>query len=120
MDYCNAGHNPAILVERDGRVRHLPACGTVLGILPELGYETRSTELAPGELIAIYSDGVTEVTSQGTDEEFGEERLAALLAAHRGRSAEEIVSTVTGALAEWMAGTGAVDDMTLVVARRTA
>jgi serine phosphatase RsbU (regulator of sigma subunit)/pSer/pThr/pTyr-binding forkhead associated (FHA) protein len=119
VEYCNAGHNPALLVRSSGRVEMLEAVGTVLGILPELGYEARTAELGPGELIAIYSDGVTEAT--GLDgEEFGLERLADLLASKRSERASDIAEAVLDGLRSWCASEVAEDDVTLVVVRRTA
>jgi serine phosphatase RsbU (regulator of sigma subunit) len=116
-EYCNAGHNPALLVRESGQVDSLEALGTVLGILPDLGYEERRARLDPGDLIAIYSDGVTEATSR-SGEEFGPERLADLIREHRSSSAGEIVNAVTRALRDWCRSDVAEDDVTLVVARR--
>ena len=117
--YCNAGHNPALVVRASGEVQTLAAMGTVLGILPELGYEQESDRLEPGDLIAVYSDGVTEaIDLEG--EEFGQDRLAELLVAKRDETAETIVEAVNQALDEWTSSAPAGDDVTLVVARRLA
>jgi serine phosphatase RsbU (regulator of sigma subunit) len=115
--YCSAGHNPALLVRASGEVERLAAVGTVLGILPDLGYDEETVVLAPGDLIAVYSDGVTEALRDG--EEFGEDRLAELLRDRRSASAAEIVEAVTAALDEWIAHAPPADDVTVVVARRT-
>jgi serine phosphatase RsbU (regulator of sigma subunit) len=117
--YCNAGHNPALLVRASGEVLPLAAMGTVLGILPDLGYQEQRFRLEPGDLIAIYSDGVTEATN-GEDEEFGAERLAELLIARRDETADDIVHAVNDALSDWTGGGPPEDDITLVVARRVA
>ena len=66
---------------------------------------------------AIYSDGVTEATNANQDE-FGDERFAEVLKAHRQKSATEIVGAVNQALTDFVAGSPAADDITLVVARR--
>jgi serine phosphatase RsbU (regulator of sigma subunit) len=116
--YCNAGHNPALLVRASGKVETLEPLGTVLGIMPDLGYEERRERLEPGDLLAIYSDGVTEATDEN-GEEFGQERLAALLVEKRDRTASEIVEAVNQAMSEWCPTEVAEDDVTLLVARRT-
>jgi serine phosphatase RsbU (regulator of sigma subunit) len=116
--YCNAGHNPAIVVRANGESEELRACGTVLGILPELGYVNQFAQLDKGDLIAIYSDGVTEATSEN-DEEFGQERLTKLLVSLRDKPAENVVADTIEAVSEWCSSGVADDDITLVVARRT-
>jgi serine phosphatase RsbU (regulator of sigma subunit) len=118
MDYCNAGHNPPLIVRGDGSVERLKAEGTVLGILPQLGYEARRTPFEPGDLFAVYSDGVTEAES-GAGEEYGENRLAELLVRKRGESSQTVLLAVNEALAEWTDEAPAGDDITMVVVRRT-
>lgn len=115
--YCNAGHNPAFIVRASGRIDPLTSMGTVLGILPELGYVEKEESLQPGDLIAIYSDGVTEAMN-AEEEEFGEERLGRTLVENRERPAAEIVCAVNEALTEWTGEGSPDDDVTLVVARR--
>jgi len=118
MSFCNAGHNPAILVRADGSHDLLQRSGTVLGILPELGYEDTNLTLAAGDMVVMYSDGVTEAVKLGTEEEFGEDRLRDLVVEHRSRSAEEIIQTVNNTLDEWTQGAPPDDDITLLVARK--
>jgi serine phosphatase RsbU (regulator of sigma subunit) len=116
--YCNAGHNPPLLVRADGSVERLAVCGTVLGILPEIGYSERRTSLEPGDALVVYSDGVTEATSPD-DEEFGDGRLAELLCTLRTKPAADIVVDVERAVSAWTHGAPPTDDLTLVVVRRT-
>jgi serine phosphatase RsbU (regulator of sigma subunit) len=113
---CNAGHNPSFLVRRTGEVERLAAVGTVLGIMPELGYEQESHAFGPGDVLAVYSDGVTE--AEGPENgEFGEDRLADLIAQLRERPAAEIVETVVREVDRWTAGNPPADDLTVLVAR---
>jgi serine phosphatase RsbU (regulator of sigma subunit)/pSer/pThr/pTyr-binding forkhead associated (FHA) protein len=116
--YTNAGHNPPLLVRATGEVERLEAMGTVLGILPEIGYEEQYCEMRPGDLLAVYSDGVTEAEhpEQG---EFGEERLAEMLAQRRDAPAVEIVADVIDAVADWSEAAPPADDITLVITRLT-
>jgi sigma-B regulation protein RsbU (phosphoserine phosphatase) len=115
--YCNAGHNPPVLVRTDGSVEYLGDGGTVLGILPSASYCEYRASLNPGDVLAIYSDGVTEATNADHDE-FGDERFAEVLKANRHASAAGIVDAVNQALTAFAAGSPAADDITLVVARR--
>ena len=117
LAYCNAGHNPPVIVRANGAVEYLDGGGTVLGILSIANYSEYRAKLELGDALAIYSDGVTEATN-AKDEEFGDERFAEVLAANRQRSAAEIVAAVTQALTEFAAGSPPADDITLVVARR--
>ena len=117
LAYCSAGHNPPVLVRSNGAVEYLDGGGPVLGILPVASYAEYRAKLEPGDVLAIYSDGVTEATN-AKEEEFGDERFAELLKATRGNSAAEIVDAVNQALTAFAAGSPAADDITLVVARR--
>jgi serine phosphatase RsbU (regulator of sigma subunit) len=117
LDYSNAGHNPPLLIRKSGEQEPLEAMGTVLGVIPEIGYEEKREEFRPGDMLVIYSDGVTEAESPA-GEEFGEQRLADMLVANREKPAAEIVEHVIQAVAEWIAGAPPADDVTLLVARR--
>jgi serine phosphatase RsbU (regulator of sigma subunit) len=118
LTYCNAGHNPPLLVRAGGGVTRLEGGGPVLGIFPALVFERRSCRLEPDDLLLLYSDGVTEAWNpQGED--FGEERLATLVTECRAEPAGTILRRVHAAVEEWVAGMPAADDITLVVARRT-
>lgn len=117
--FCNAGHNPALLVRASGKVETLAAPGCVLGILPEFRYEQHEARLEPGDLLAVYSDGVTE-TADAQDEEFGESRLAQVLEARRHTPSVEVIEAVNAALLSFGGPGPAADDVTLVVARRLA
>jgi len=116
LTYCNAGHNPPLVIRASGETEKLKAKGTVLGILPEIGYEEQSLIFDPGDMITIYSDGVTEAV--GTNgEEFGEERLEELLVANRDKGAVAIIDAVLEHLDEFTASAPFEDDVTLLVAR---
>lgn len=117
MSYCNAGHNPPLLVRSSGQIEWLDGGGPVLGILPEIPYEERQIQLEPGEVVVLFSDGVTEAAnSEG--EEFGENRLAELACQVRHQPAEAILENLRKAVQDWIAG-AADDDITLVVLRKT-
>jgi sigma-B regulation protein RsbU (phosphoserine phosphatase) len=118
LAFCNAGHNPPVIVRANGAVENLEGGGPPLGILSVVNYTEYRAKLETGDVLAIYSDGVTEATN-AKDEEFGDDdRFAAVLKANRRKSASEIVAAVNQALTEFAAGSPQADDITLMVARR--
>ncbi|MCZ6726290.1 MAG: SpoIIE family protein phosphatase [Acidobacteria bacterium] len=117
--YTNAGHNPGLLVRSAGAVVRLDACGPPLGLLPEPDYTRRETKLEPGDLLVLYTDGITE--AEGPDEEeFGVERLSSLCAELRRAPLPEVAEAVSSALDEFVRGVPFADDRTLVLLRRQA
>jgi len=117
LRFANAGHNPPIIVRASGETQMLEGGGPVLGILPFATYAEQREHLGAGDLLVLYSDGVTEANNANYDE-FGEERFIEALKEHRGESAAEIVAAVMKAVGEFAAGAPQADDITLVVAKR--
>lgn len=116
--YANAGHNPPLIVRADSdAVDKLPGGGPVLGIIPAITYQQLRAKLNPGDVLAIYSDGVTEAASP-QDEEFETEHLGEAIRANMAQPASAILGEVLEALAKWTHGAPATDDITLIVARR--
>lgn len=118
LTYCNAGHNRPLIIRADGTEESVPGAGPVVGILPYVEYPEFQMHLGEGDVLVIYSDGVTEAASPaGVD--FGTEGLAAVVTAHRHEPAAAIVSAVNKAVAAHTGGAPPSDDITLIVARRT-
>jgi sigma-B regulation protein RsbU (phosphoserine phosphatase) len=117
LAYANAGHNPPVLMRASGEAKMIEGGGPVLGLLPMAPYRELRTRLEPGDILALYSDGVTEANNT-SDEEFGEERLIETLRQNRTEPAETIVQAVRTALAAFTAGAPQADDITLVIAKR--
>jgi sigma-B regulation protein RsbU (phosphoserine phosphatase) len=115
--YVNAGHNPPLVVRASGGVEMLKGGGIILGILPIAKYQESRVTLTPGDVLVLFSDGVTEAADP-RDQEFGEERLANLVMSLRDRCAAEIVEEVHQAVVAYSEGAPAADDITVVVARR--
>ena len=116
--YTNAGHNPPVVVRADGEFETLTGGGgVILGILPMATYQEARTTLNPGDILVLFSDGVTEAADP-TDDEYGEERLGALVARMKDRPAEEIVEAIHSTVAAFTQGAPAADDITVVVVRR--
>ncbi len=117
LSYANAGHNPPILVRADGTAEMLEGGGPVLGILATAPYSEMNANLNSGDMLVLYSDGVTEANNPAFDE-FDEERFIDVLKHHRDQPAAAIVDAVTKALTEFCAGAPQADDITLAVAKR--
>jgi sigma-B regulation protein RsbU (phosphoserine phosphatase) len=118
LTYANAGHPPPLLL-REGEPRKLAATGTVVGALPIACYEEQRVELQDGDLLVAYTDGVTE-PENAYGEMFGEERLIEVLLKYRNADAGEIVSRAMEAVVHWTGSSELQDDMTMLIARRTA
>lgn len=117
LAYLNAGHNPGLLVRCDGTVEQLPSAGLPLGLLPQGTYGAVTLDLACEDLVCIYSDGITECESPA-EEEFGLERLIALLAEHREAPLAELIQRIDEAVTEFAQGQPQGDDQTVVLLRR--
>jgi serine phosphatase RsbU (regulator of sigma subunit) len=117
VSYVNAGHNPPLLVRADGSVDTLAEGGMVLGFFDPTEYGEGEARLGPGDMLAVFSDGVTETWSAEGDE-YGERRLADLLVRERHRSASELQTAILHDLDAFSRGTKATDDRTLIVVKR--
>jgi len=112
--YCNAGHNPPLLLRNDGRLEELATGGMLLGAFPESRYEEGHVQLAPGDCLLFYTDGLTEAT--GTDgRELGQEKLRQLLPEIAGISASEIVLKLIAWASLYLGAGPPDDDITLLV-----
>ena len=117
LKYSNAGHNYPLLLRANGSVELLSGGGIVLGLFPTASYELRETSLAPGDMLALYSDGVTEACSPGGDE-FGEESLAKFLRERESESCSHLVSALVDHLRGWHGSSAFTDDFTIVLVKR--
>jgi sigma-B regulation protein RsbU (phosphoserine phosphatase) len=115
--YTNAGHNPPLVVRAAGGFDTLAGGGMILGILPKASYSDSKAKLESGDILILFSDGVTEASDPSGDE-FGEARLAELVTRLRERSAAEIVEAINSAVAAFTEGAPAADDITVVAVRR--
>ncbi|HEY1251042.1 MAG TPA: PP2C family protein-serine/threonine phosphatase [Thermoanaerobaculia bacterium] len=118
LNYVNAGHNAPLLMRKAGAVDRLAAGGRPLGVFPDSEYRMDSVSLAAGDVLVVYTDGVTEAPD-AEEREFGEERLLESVRANEDRPVDEICRGVLKAVDAYQAGLPQQDDMTLVVARVT-
>ncbi len=119
--YANAGHNPPFVIRpaQDGRppeLLRLGATGMVVGIFPEEVYEQRELPLLPGDLVVIYTDGLTEAQAQD-GEQFGEGRLADLATACSHLSVEEASARILSEIDAFVGDAPQQDDITLIVGK---
>jgi sigma-B regulation protein RsbU (phosphoserine phosphatase) len=117
LAYLNAGHNPGLVLHQSGEVEELGSGGLPIGILPGSRYQLKSVTLSPGDLVCLYSDGITECAAP-SDEEFGTARLVVLLRELRDRPLQEIVDALDRATTAFAAGQPQLDDQTVVLLRR--
>ncbi|HDZ26646.1 hypothetical protein LCGC14_0418370 [marine sediment metagenome] len=118
----NAGHNPPLLFRADGKIKRLEAGGLVLGFLPDQNYSHQTVKIKQGEVIVLFTDGITEAAgpSSGKISEnlFGEERLIEVIRASLTKSAVEIQAAILQAISDHTADTPQFDDITLVIIKR--
>jgi serine phosphatase RsbU (regulator of sigma subunit) len=115
LRYANCGHLPALLLRGDGEIERLEPTATVLGMFSPWECRTAELRLTAGDLLAIYTDGITEAFD-ATDDEFGEGRLVETLHAHRELPPRELIAAIYDSVRRF-SPQEQHDDMTLIVAR---
>ncbi len=119
LAYVNAGHEPPFLIRTNGQVERLSEGGPLLGTIPNISYKSGHIALESGDLMIMYTDGVTEAMGKAMDE-YTEERLMNLILPNRDRSAEDLTQLIQSDIQQF---TGPVevlsDDRTLIVIKAT-
>jgi serine phosphatase RsbU (regulator of sigma subunit)/FixJ family two-component response regulator len=115
LHYVNCGHNPPVLLRRGGAVERLDATATVLGLFSDWDCSVAEIRLETGDILCLYTDGITETTGYNR-EEFGEARLLDALRKHRDLEASYILQSVQNAAEQFRLGEQE-DDLTLLIAR---
>lgn len=116
MDYCNAGHNPPLLLRAGGGVEKLEIGGTMVGLLPRFPFQQGRVQLAAGDLLLGFTDGISEAQNAAYDE-WGEDNLAAATRAAGAMPAAQLIPHLMTAADAFVAGAPQHDDMTMVVVR---
>jgi sigma-B regulation protein RsbU (phosphoserine phosphatase) len=119
ITFINAGHNPPIIAHASGTMEQLAAGGIPLGITADALFREGHTQLNHGDVLVIYSDGVSE-TQNAAGEEFGAMRLYDVVARNLDSSAAGLRDKIESALTKFAQGTDSVDDLTLVIVKRQA
>jgi DNA-binding NarL/FixJ family response regulator/serine phosphatase RsbU (regulator of sigma subunit) len=119
LTYCNAGHNPPYLLSSsdEGAVKRLVRTGMPLGIQGDVVWDRRIVRLAPGDVLVLYTDGITEAQDEH-ETFFGEERLLQAIRASLGRSARDMQTVLTAEVERFVGEAPQYDDITLLVAVR--
>jgi serine phosphatase RsbU (regulator of sigma subunit) len=117
LTYCNAGHNPPLLIRPDGTCTELEATGAVLGQFPEWFYEQSELQLRSGEKLLLFTDGLIEACN-AEDELFGEHNLVRIARENPSSSAEELLGLLISAVLQH-AGKHFQDDASLIVLKAT-
>jgi sigma-B regulation protein RsbU (phosphoserine phosphatase) len=112
--YTNAGHNAPVLVRADGTIERLTTGGMMVGAFEWAEYEEAGAQLAPGDLLLIFSDGISEAEND-SGEEYGEERLARFAVEHRTLPAAELRDAIFAEVDSWIGARERGDDQTLVI-----
>jgi serine phosphatase RsbU (regulator of sigma subunit) len=117
LTYVNAGHDPPLFLPRGEKVpRLLKATGTPLGVLDGTVYEEKKIQVGTGDLLLLYTDGVTEAMNS-TQELFGRQRLEKLVSESGGAGAAYVLERIEDEVRSFVAGEPQADDLTLVVAK---
>jgi serine phosphatase RsbU (regulator of sigma subunit) len=118
LTYVNAGHNPPLLYRpASGEMTALTGTGMALGLDDDARYRQRTVQIEPGDILLLYTDGVTEAFDAG-QEQFGMERLEELLRQNGQSSPAELVSNLEAAVDAFTGGGHPSDDITLLIVKR--
>jgi len=115
LRYANCGHLAALLLRRDDSIERLESTATVLGVFKRWDCEISETQVSPGDILALYTDGITE-SFNDAGEEFGEERLAAALCLDRTLSSDDLLNTIVDKVRQF-SPREQHDDITLIIAK---
>jgi serine phosphatase RsbU (regulator of sigma subunit) len=118
VTYCNCGHNPPLVLRKgESTFEPLRNCGPPLGTFEEINYTPRSIALAPGDMLLLYTDGVTE--AENTEAvQFGTQRLEQALREVRGQPARSVVEHIIAGVDAFAKGAPQADDITCVAVVR--
>jgi len=118
LEFASAGHNPGLLYRAGtGRCEELASSGVAVGVFPNATYETRRVRLDHGDILVLYTDGITEAID-AEEEEFGEERLQALIVERADLPAGALCGTIVEAVRTFTGEQALSDDATLIVVKR--
>ncbi len=118
-EFVNGGHSDGILLRADGSVEMLTTTGLPVGLFPKREYEAKEFRLHAGDVLLLYSDGVTDACTKD-EQEFGVERTVECLRVNTHLPANEILGRAFEAIDEFAAGAPQFDDITVMVVKRTA
>ena len=118
LRYVSAGHNPALLIRKNGATDHLDSTGVPVGMLPNSSWKEGTRVMEPGDLLCVYSDGLTEAVNS-SDEEYGLDRLSREIESLRDHPAKTLCGEILDSVEQFARGMPQYDDQTLMFLRRT-
>ena len=117
LHYCCAGHNPPLLLRNGSdEIALLERGGYPIGLFPEAEFEEGSVRVDPGDLFAVYTDGITDALNT-KDDDFGEARLHQVICQNRDRPSEDILERILASVRDFSLGAEQFDDQTAVIGR---
>ena len=118
ITYCNAGHNPPLILKASGEVEELPMpTDALVGAVPDMSYHDETLTLQPGETLLMFTDGVNEAMN-AEYKEYGDDRLKACLQAHRGDNCRQLIDAIRSDVASFVGDMEQSDDITLFALKR--
>jgi len=118
LKFINAGHNPPIVLEKNGKIKRMESCGLCLGMFPDVEYKAQTAALHPGDIILLFTDGITESRNK-ENKEFEEGKLVKLLKKNAKLSAADLIKEIRKEVETFTADTEQMDDQTVVVIKKT-
>jgi len=117
LSYCNAGHDPPLLLRSDMQLQRLGPGGLMLGFMEDFSYFKDVVSLSPGDLLVLFSDGITEAMN-ADEEEFEEERLINVMKENRDDRPEVLIDKIIETVQSFAGDEPQMDDMTIIVIKR--
>ncbi|MDQ7052327.1 MAG: SpoIIE family protein phosphatase [candidate division KSB1 bacterium] len=117
LHFCNAGHNAPILLRNTGQSERLKTGGLMIGVFEESEYEEEAVSMHPGDMLVVFSDGISEVLNTA-EEEYSEQRLLEFVRTHPAQTAAELIESILADARSFAGPIPPSDDMTLLVIRR--
>jgi sigma-B regulation protein RsbU (phosphoserine phosphatase) len=115
--YCNAGHNNPFLISAENKITRLEKGGMIIGMMPSVPYVEETVQLNSGDLLIVFSDGITEAMN-AVEEEFGEQKFIDLVLENINESPENLIDIVIKKVQEFSGNQSQADDVTLVIIKR--
>ena len=117
LTYCNAGHNPPLIIsERGDNVRRLECGGPIVGLFEGAPYDEETVSLAPGDWLIVFSDGVSEALSAAGDE-YGEARIVTVVQQNAAAEPQQMLEAIFADVRAFATGAAQSDDITAMVLR---
>jgi serine phosphatase RsbU (regulator of sigma subunit) len=116
LTYCNAGHNPPLIISPSGAVRRLECGGPIVGLFEAATFDQETVTVSPGDWLVLFSDGVSEAMSV-TEDEYGESRIVDVVRANGNLAPQQLLQALFADVRQFTTGAAQSDDITAMVLR---